>query len=59
VVIDDAKFRGELPAELETDLAIDELAGPLVYRRLLAGRTFDGGYVRRVVDDFLAAHAGP
>ncbi|WP_329172287.1 TetR/AcrR family transcriptional regulator [Streptomyces sp. NBC_01477] len=57
LVIDDAKFRGELPAHLETDRAIDELAGPLVYRRLLAGRTFDAGYVELVVDDFLAAHA--
>lgn len=56
-MVEDAKFRGELPAELETDRAIDELAGPLMYRRLLAGRTFDGHYVRQVVDDFLAAHA--
>jgi AcrR family transcriptional regulator len=56
-VVDDAKARGELPPDLETDRAIDELAGPLIYRRLLAGRTFDGAYVRRIVDDFLAAHA--
>ncbi|NJP46078.1 TetR/AcrR family transcriptional regulator [Actinacidiphila epipremni] len=56
-VVEGAKARGELPAELETDQAIDELAGPLVYRRLLAGRTFDGEYVRRIVAAFLAAHA--
>lgn len=56
-VIDEAKARGELSPDLETDQAIDELAGPLVYRRLLAGRAFDGDYVRRIVDGFLAAHA--
>lgn len=54
-VIDAAKARGELSAELETDQAVDELAGPLVYRRLLAGRTFDTEYVRRVVAAFLRA----
>jgi AcrR family transcriptional regulator len=56
-VIEEAKARGELPADLDTDLAIDQLAGPLVYRRLLAGRPFTTAYVRRVVDDFLAAHS--
>ncbi|SEN18233.1 TetR/AcrR family transcriptional regulator [Actinacidiphila rubida] len=56
-VLDGAKLRGGLPADLETDRAIDELAGPLMYRRLLAGRAFDGRYVRQVVDDFLRAHA--
>lgn len=56
-VIEDAKFRTELPADLDTDLAIDQLAGPLMYRRLIAGRTFNPAYVRRVVDDFLAAHS--
>jgi hypothetical protein len=56
-VIDGAKSRGELSAELETDRAIDEPAGPPVYRRLPADRAFDGACVRRIVDDFLAAHA--
>jgi AcrR family transcriptional regulator len=55
-VIEDAKLRAALPAGLDTDLAIDQLAGPLMYRRLVAGRTFSSTYVRRVVDDFLAAH---
>lgn len=56
LLIDEAKLRGELPADLDTQLAIDELAGPLMYRRLLAGGTFGSAYVRQVVHDFLAAH---
>lgn len=56
-VIEAAKFHGDLPAGLDTDLAIDQLAGPLMYRKLLAGRPFTGVYVRQIVDDFLAAHA--
>lgn len=55
-VVEAAKSRGELPADLDTSTAVDELAGPLVFRRLLAGRTFGVSFVRRIVDDFLAAH---
>jgi AcrR family transcriptional regulator len=56
LLIEDAKSRGELPPGLDTDLAIDQLAGPLMYRRLLAGGTFGPGFVSQVVDGFLAAH---
>ncbi|ONH23548.1 hypothetical protein BL253_32665 [Pseudofrankia asymbiotica] len=50
--------RGELDGRLDPDQAIDQLAGPLIYRRLLAGRTFGADYVRGLVGDFLRAH-GP
>ncbi|PKV83640.1 TetR/AcrR family transcriptional regulator [Streptomyces sp. TLI_146] len=56
-VLDAAKARGELAADLDADLAVDQLAGPLMYRRLLAGREVTAEYIERVVDDFLAAHA--
>ncbi|MEV6553585.1 TetR/AcrR family transcriptional regulator [Streptomyces sp. NPDC051597] len=56
-VLDAAKARGELAADLDPDLAVDQLAGPLMYRRLLAGRQITAEYVERVVDDFLVAHA--
>jgi AcrR family transcriptional regulator len=48
--------RGELARQLDPDRAVDQLAGPLIYRRLLAGRTFTADYVRDLVDDFLRAH---
>lgn len=49
--------RGELARPLDPDRAVDQLAGPLIYRRLLAGRTFTVDYVRDLVDDFLRAHS--
>ncbi|MEV0059447.1 TetR/AcrR family transcriptional regulator [Nocardia sp. NPDC050718] len=44
---------GDLPADLDVDLAVDQLHGPLFFRRLVAHRTFDLDYVQAVVDDFL------
>lgn len=52
-----AVARGELPAELDIDLAVDQLHGPLFFRRLVANRTFDLDYVHDVVDDFLHSHS--
>jgi hypothetical protein len=52
--------RGELPSDLDPELAVDMLVGPLVYRVLI-----DGGDVRAIPDlaaqlfDVLAARAGP
>ncbi|MFZ3566550.1 TetR/AcrR family transcriptional regulator [Streptomyces sp. BH097] len=46
--------RGELPADTDVSLAVDQLLGPLFFRRLLAGATFDSAHVRTVVDQFLA-----
>ncbi|CUU54082.1 DNA-binding transcriptional regulator, AcrR family [Parafrankia irregularis] len=48
--------RGELDARLDPSRAVDQLAGPLIYRRLLAGQTFTTTYVHDLVDDFLRAH---
>ncbi|CAL9661322.1 TetR/AcrR family transcriptional regulator [Streptomyces sp. enrichment culture] len=56
-IIEGAKESGELPGGLDTELAIDQLAGPLMFRRLLAERTFGPEYVRTVVDAFLSANA--
>ncbi|WP_319943787.1 TetR/AcrR family transcriptional regulator [Nocardia aurantia] len=51
-----AVARGELPASLDVDSAVDRLYGPMFFRRLVAHRTFDLGYVRDLVDDFLRSH---
>ncbi|WP_245668406.1 TetR/AcrR family transcriptional regulator [Nocardia xishanensis] len=56
-ILADAIARAELPAELDIDLAIDQLHGPLFFRRLVANRTFDLDYVHAVVDDFLRCHS--
>lgn len=56
-ILERARAAGELPADLDVDLAIDRLAGPLVYRRLLAGGAFGTDVVRAVVDGFLAAES--
>ncbi|MCA2207548.1 MULTISPECIES: TetR/AcrR family transcriptional regulator [Nocardia] len=55
-ILADAIARAELPAGLDIDLAVDQLHGPLFFRRLVAHRTFDLDYVRRVVDEFLRSH---
>ncbi|MBU9764126.1 TetR/AcrR family transcriptional regulator [Mycobacterium sp. TNTM28] len=52
-ILTDGAARAELPADLDIDLAVDELVGPLFYRRLVADRVFDDEYVHRVVDDYL------
>lgn len=56
-IIESAKDQGELSADLDVDLAIDQLAGPLFFRRLMAGKSFTEEYVHTVVDAFLATYA--
>ncbi|MFC0598351.1 TetR/AcrR family transcriptional regulator [Streptomyces palmae] len=52
-IVDEAKARGGLPKELDTDVAIDHLLGPLVFRRLISGQEFPDQYVPELVDSFL------
>ncbi|MCQ4044531.1 TetR/AcrR family transcriptional regulator [Streptantibioticus rubrisoli] len=56
-ILEGARKRGELVADLDIDLAIDQLAGPLMFRRLLAERTFSTEYVHAVVESFLRLYA--
>ncbi|MFD4456671.1 TetR/AcrR family transcriptional regulator [Nocardia sp. NPDC058480] len=56
-ILAQAVTRAELPAELDIDLAVDQLHGPLFFRRLVSHRTFDVDYVRDVIDDFLRSRA--
>jgi AcrR family transcriptional regulator len=55
-IVDAGKERGELPAQLDTDLAVDQLFGPLFFRRLVANQPIPDGYVLKVVDAFLRAY---
>ena len=52
-----ARERGELPADLDLDLAVDELVGPIYYRVLVTGQPVDRAFTDRLVDRFAAGHA--
>ncbi|MEU0545978.1 TetR/AcrR family transcriptional regulator [Nocardia sp. NPDC005978] len=54
-----AVTEGDLPPDLDVDLALDQLHGPLFFRRLIANRPFDLEYTWSVVDDFLRANPKP
>jgi AcrR family transcriptional regulator len=47
--------RGELPADLDLEIAADLLIGPLFYRYLVLRKRLSAAYVEQVVDTFLAA----
>jgi AcrR family transcriptional regulator len=47
--------RGELPPDVDVDLALDLFAGPLYLRALVAGEPLDAKYVERLADAFLRA----
>ncbi|MCI4066767.1 TetR/AcrR family transcriptional regulator [Micromonospora sp. R77] len=49
--------RGELPADTDPAEVLDELAGPLFYRRAVSGAAVDRGFAERIVARVLAAHA--
>lgn len=53
-IIGAAVDRGELPTSTAVEFAVEQLLGPLFFRRLLAGATFDAAYVSLVVDTYLA-----
>ncbi|WP_225724971.1 MULTISPECIES: TetR/AcrR family transcriptional regulator [unclassified Nocardia] len=53
-ILESARTRGELPPDADIDLAIDQLAGPLIFRRLFAERDIDEAYVHTVVDGVLS-----
>lgn len=53
-IVDAGTQRGELL--LDTDLAVDQLFGPLFFRRLVANQPIPDGYVPELVDAFLRAH---
>lgn len=50
-----ARERGEIPPGADLELAVDLLAGPAFYRRLIAHRPFPRHHAAAVVDHVLAA----
>lgn len=49
-IVERAVLRGELAVDIDRDLLIDLIAGPLFYRTALSGRGVDGAIVTIVVD---------
>ena len=54
-VLRSAQGRGEIPAGANLEVAVDLLAGPAFYRRLLAHRDFPPAYSASVIDHVLRA----
>ena len=58
-ILEAARTRGELQPDTDIPLAIDQLAGPLMYRRLFAGLDIEEKYAEAIVDSVLRLHANP
>jgi hypothetical protein len=54
-MLERAVKRGELPSDVDVDLALDLLAGPLYVRTVIAGQPPDTTYAERLDDAFLRA----
>jgi len=55
-ILQTARNRGELEADLDLAQAVAELAGPLVFQQFLAHKRLTRHVVERIVDAFLRAH---
>ena len=58
-VLERARARGDVRADLDLATAHELLMGPLCYRLLLTGEPMDETFAERVVDLFLAGAASP
>ena len=47
---------GQLRRKLDPAVGVAQLLGPLLHRRLLVDEPITAGFIRTVVDDFLASH---
>lgn len=55
-IIRDAKATGEIDPDIDPELALAQLAGPLLFRRLILGEPLSQSFREAIVRDFLAAH---
>jgi AcrR family transcriptional regulator len=58
-ILEAATAHGELQPDTDIPLAIDQLAGPLMYRRLFAGLDIEQKYAETIADSVLRLHANP
>lgn len=55
-ILSTARDRGELRADTDTEQAVAELVGALIFRHFLAGKPLTRPFAEGVVDTFLRAH---
>jgi AcrR family transcriptional regulator len=55
-ILKEAADRGDLPAGIDVNFALDLLVGPIIHRRFSGGQ-FPPGFAELVVDAFLRSHA--
>lgn len=55
-ILETARAHGQLTPGTDTTTVVEQLAGPLFYRRLFAGRSIDTDYVDTIIDDVLHVH---
>jgi hypothetical protein len=58
-ILEAAMTRGELQPDTDIPLAVDQLAGTLMCRRLFAGLDIDEKYAEAIVSSFLRLNAIP
>jgi AcrR family transcriptional regulator len=58
-ILDAAVVSGTLTARPDPGLAVAQLVGPLVMRRLVTDESLDRSLIERLVDDFLAVRRRP
>jgi AcrR family transcriptional regulator len=58
-VLDDAVARGAIASDLDLDDAVASLAGPLFFRRVLAGGSVTPRFADAVIDRFLSGSTDP
>lgn len=57
VVLQEAMREGELRGDLDIDVAVSMLVGPVFYRRLVSREVIDAALAAKVVEEFLAGAA--
>jgi hypothetical protein len=55
--LEQGRERGEIRADADLELAVDELHGAVFYRLLLSGQPLDEAFVARLADQVLAGLA--
>jgi AcrR family transcriptional regulator len=55
-MLDAAKARGDLRADMDASVATDQLVGPVFYRFLVSGDPIDDAYLDALADVFLRAY---
>ena len=58
LILEDAMQRNELAADLDVDLGVSQLFGPVLYRRFLSPEPLTDDFLIAIVDAFLSMRHG-